>query len=172
MNIHVRPLICTVQGCTYTKPFGKSCDLKRHIDGVHKRQLEFKCPVDSCDASITSFSRKDKLLKHMREYHDHVKCLLNHCGAGVLAGNEESHLQYGHGDLECQYGACALGPPSRFSRQGLEKHFRIDHYIYYNGAYFASMVADNEKSYDLERLIKVLQKSDCQACLQYTNVDN
>ena len=72
------PLVCSVEGCTYKKPFSRRSDLNRHAQSVHSER-NFICPVQSCDTKYKDFSRKDHLLKHMREMHPDMICTLKHC---------------------------------------------------------------------------------------------
>lgn len=126
-NIHINPLICTYSQCNNTKPFGKQYDLRRHLATAHTVSSMHMCPVQSCDAKITGFARKDKLLKHMREQHDHLRCPYNHCYATVLATEQGAHLQQVHGTFECALGVCEKGPTSCFSEIGLKRHLRQHH---------------------------------------------
>jgi len=126
-NIHVSPLVCTFPQCTYTKPFGKKYDLDRHVATTHAASSTHVCPVESCDANTNGFARKDKLLNHIREEHDNLRCPYNHCYAIVLATEQDAHLQEVHGSFECALGACEHGPASCFRKVGLKRHFRKHH---------------------------------------------
>lgn len=129
LNIHVRPLVCTAPQCSYKKPFGKMYELQRHIATAHGDGCNCKCPVEGCEASLTGFSRKDKMLKHLREQHDVLKCPYNHCSATVLKTETESHLQQFHGSFECALGSCETGLKSCFRKIGLQRHLRTHHSI-------------------------------------------
>lgn len=173
-NIHIKPLLCPVSGCNYTKPFGKNCDLTRHISTIHEQNQKHNCPIASCEASTTSFARKDKLLKHIREEHHTVRCLLNHCGSIVLDGDQEAHLQSVHGSHECAVGACKHGLLSKFSSNKLENHLRTCHHIYWF-QYFSMILkmrdsADNT-AYD-ESKVPPKSQTDCQMCLKYVDAAN
>ncbi|KAE9364065.1 hypothetical protein N431DRAFT_423163 [Stipitochalara longipes BDJ] len=128
-NIHVTPLCCPIAGCSHSEPFDKKPDLDRHVKSIHEGS-SFVCPIESCDASTVGFPRKDKLVQHMRETHNNVRCLLNHCGAAILDGQQESHIQNGHGDYECALMACADGMPSRFTEETARLHLISAHKMY------------------------------------------
>lgn len=126
-NIHVTPLVCTHPQCSYKKPFGKQYELDRHISTAHGKTHSHKCPIDTCEASVTGFPRKDKLVKHLREQHEKVRCPYNHCSAVVVATQEEEHIRTFHGDFECAIGGCDCGIASRFSHRSLKQHFKVAH---------------------------------------------
>jgi hypothetical protein len=128
-NIHVTPLRCYVAGCTHLEPFGKQSDLDRHVDNIHDGSRVY-CSVSTCESSIIGFPRKYNLDKHMREEHDNVKCSLNHCGAVILDGEQESHIQNAHGDYECALMACVDGMPSLFTREAVRLHLISVHKVY------------------------------------------
>ncbi len=90
-NIHITPLCCSITGCS-VGPFGKKSDLNRHISTIHGKS-GFFCPIESYESKTTRFARKDKLVKHMREEHDNVRCSLNHCGTVILDGQQEFHAE-------------------------------------------------------------------------------
>ncbi len=127
LNIHINPLVCTHSGCSYIKPFGKQYELARHVSTAHGDVRIHKCPVESCEANLAGFARKDKLLKHLREEHDNLKCPYNHCSATVHESQQKSHLDQSHGVFECALGACANGRKSLFSAVGLKRHIRKIH---------------------------------------------
>jgi hypothetical protein len=126
-NIHLYPLVCTVPQCSHTSPFGKQHDLNRHISTIHNPTGAHTCPVETCDRNIDGFSRKDKLIKHMREAHVNFRCLLNHCSVTVVENQMESHIQEAHGDYECDFGACGNAAASRFLWTSLQRHLRKVH---------------------------------------------
>ncbi|PMD47953.1 hypothetical protein L207DRAFT_506865 [Hyaloscypha variabilis F] len=111
-NIHVEPLRCPIKGCSYSDPFDKQHDLNRHVKSIHETS-RFLCPIESCDSNTIGFSRKDKLVKHMREEHDN-----------------DSHLQDSHGDYECALMACSDALPSHFTKEGARLHLISAHKIY------------------------------------------
>lgn len=73
------------------------------------------------------YSRKDKLLKHMREKHTLLNYGFNHCFAEVLEAETESHLQQFHGNLECAIGACENTHKSCFLAANLFRHLSTSH---------------------------------------------
>jgi hypothetical protein len=170
-NIHVTPLRCSVVGCTRLQPFGKESDLKRHVKEIHEA-LRIPCPVESCELNSIGFARKYNLDKHMREEHDNVRCTLNHCGASILDGEQESHIKDAHGDYECALSACGDGLPSQFTRQAARLHLIGVHKMDGETAsrpfahYFRPPVVNHiidRKTFERFHLIKKFE--DCQACL-------
>jgi len=131
-NIHVTPLVCKYPLCTYTKPFGRQFDLDRHILTAHGDARDHKCPIESCPSSVTGFARKDKLVKHLKEEHENVRCPYNHCFAAVPKLQEETHVQQSHGEYECGIGGCENGGVSRFMLVDLKRHLRRDHGMTYD----------------------------------------
>ncbi|KIW30377.1 uncharacterized protein PV07_06126 [Cladophialophora immunda] len=128
-NMHVAPLVCTHPGCSYKKPFGKPCDLKRHLATVHNTIGGYPCLESDCTAT---FSRKDKMMKHAREKHELFKCPHNHCSATVFAVERESHLRESHGRYECAIGSCISTHgthKSCFTERSLSAHLRTCHRI-------------------------------------------
>ena len=105
---------------------------------VHQHDKLYICTVESC---IASFARKDKLLKHKREEHVNLECLLNHSGSTILDGKEELHLRNDHGSLECGIGACLHGLASQFSEERLPKHLRKHHNIDWGHAWNITCMA-------------------------------
>ena len=134
-NMHTDPLLCSVEGCTYRKPFGRQSDLKRHKESVHSEQRKFICPVQSCDIKYKDFSRKDHLLKHMREMHPDMFCALKHCPSdknfyvGSLEGMNK-HIADAHGPYECGIKSC-VGTESKFREESFHDHLQ-DHMDYRN----------------------------------------
>jgi len=129
INIHVKPLLCTEPLCRYKKPFSKQYELDRHVSTAHGDTRNHKCPIDTCEVSVTGFARKDKLVKHLREEHENLKCPYNHCFAAVVATQEEEHIQKSHGDYECAIGGCKAGISSRFTLNSARSHLRAVHGI-------------------------------------------
>ncbi|KAF8852217.1 hypothetical protein BDZ45DRAFT_114575 [Acephala macrosclerotiorum] len=165
-NIHARPLVCTHPQCTYTNPFGKQCDLRRHVETFHAVSYNHVCPVESCDANTKGFARKDKLLNHIREQHDNLKCPYNHCHATVLETEQNTHLQQFHGSFECALGACEKAPASCFLEIGLERHLRRDHNMTadptYTLTYRVSQTGD--KTARSSHIVRLRKWKDCPAC--------
>jgi hypothetical protein len=171
-NIHVEPLHCTVAGCTYGEPFGKKYDLRRHVAAVHGDSRYF-CTVESCESSTIGFARKDKLVKHMRENHDNVRCSLNHCGSVLLDGEQESHLQNSHGTYECAFGACKHGLPSHFSKETLRLHLISVHNVYRETATSILRAADRRADKIVRNSLYLRrQLAECQGCLEHLPAAN
>jgi hypothetical protein len=164
-NIHVTPLICKQPGCSYSRPFSKQYELNRHISTAHREEHHHKCPIDTCEASITGFARKDKLIKHLREEHENLRCPYNHCFAMVLAGETQQHLTQSHGNYECALQECKYGGASRFSRQNLKRHLRRDHQVTSDPAFALMLSLDNQKLTAEETLTRRWkQLRDCATC--------
>jgi hypothetical protein len=168
-NIHVTPLRCSVVGCSRIQPFGKESDLKRHVKEIHET-LRMVCPVESCESSSIGFARKYNLDKHMREEHENVRCTLNHCGASILDGEQESHIKDAHGDCECALSACGDGLPSHFTMEAVRLHLISVHKmdrdtvvtVIHNSRVRKNRIIDR-KAFRNFHLIKKFE--DCQACL-------
>ena len=161
-NIHVTPLVCTYPQCSHNRPFGKQYELDRHVATAHGNTRNHKCPIGTCDANVTGFSRKDKLLKHMREAHESVQCLYNHCFGKVTATQEQEHLRACHGDYECGIGGCEASSTSRFSSKRLVRHLISAHKIDYNLAhYLLSVMKFNEVNVPIG--IKHIERA-CKTC--------
>ena len=126
-NKHLDPLVCTVAQCNYKKPFSKQHELNRHIETCHSSSHTHCCPIEFCGAK---FPRNDKLLKHMNENHDRLRCLHNHCSVTVFKTQEEGHQQL-HGEFECALASCKSAPRSYFQKEGLRHHLREHHYVQY-----------------------------------------
>ena len=141
LNVHVKPLLCPVPSCSHKKPFGRESDLLRHHKTKHGNGQKHKCPVQDCDANATGFSRKDKMLQHIREKHALLKCGYNHCSAKVLETETESHLREFHGNLECAIGGCKNARKSCFGAGNLFRHLRTSHSIGWGPAYTILRIA-------------------------------
>ena len=134
----------------------------------------YLCTVESCESSTIGFARKDKLVKHMREKHDNVRCSLNHCGSVLLDGEQESHLQNFHGTYECAFGACEHSLPSHFSKEALRLHLISVHNVYRETATRILRAADQsvdktarQNSTNMRR-----QLAECQGCLEHLPAAN
>ena len=174
-NIHVAPLCCSIAGCS-TGPFGKRFDLNRHVATIHGKS-GFFCPIESCQSMTTGFSRKDKLVKHMREEHDNVRCSLNHCGAVILDGQQEAHVQNCHGDWECALMACQHGPPSHFTQKAARIHLTRVHKMNRVTASCGSSVArETVLNHVIKRkglsIGRILPLVECQGCLELVSKTN
>lgn len=131
--VHINPLLCLFPNCPHKKPFERPSDLTRHGQSVHSSERQFACPIDSCDAQIKEFARKDHLTKHMRERHDNYFCPWNHCFHNTKNSFAEpedliKHIKNVHGPYECALMACAqVQLSSKFSKLSLIKHLRNHH---------------------------------------------
>lgn len=165
-NIHVSPLVCTYPQCTYTNPFGKQSDLRRHIATIHEAISNYICPVELCEANIKGFARKDKLLNHIREQHDNLRCPYNHCYATVLETEQDTHLQQFHGSFECALGACEKGPASCFMAVGLRRHVRRDHNLTVDPAInlIDRVCATEDNTARSSHIVHLRKWKDCPAC--------
>lgn len=168
-NIHVSPLCCSITGCS-VGPFGKRSDVNRHVASIHSKS-GFFCPIESCQSMTTGFPRKDKLVKHMREVHDNVRCSLNHCGAVILDGQQEAHVRDCHGDWECALRACKHGLPSHFTLKAARLHLTKVHKIYpataSNLLSWAEIYsADHIVHLGVVRILRTKLSAECQGCLE------
>jgi hypothetical protein len=120
------PLVCNYPDCSYKKPFGKQCDIKRHLATIHRTEQGYQCL--ECDCQET-FSRKDKMLKHGREKHELFRCCYSHCTATVFAGEREAHLQKVHGRYECAISSCQSGGRSYFQIVNLRREDISERFI-------------------------------------------
>lgn len=132
-NIHVNPLVCTVESCTHGKPFRGKPDLQRHIDTAHGLK-RFRCRFEYCGLYKKQFSRKDKWMSHVRDFHDTQPCPYDHCRWEVSNTFSESlakHLGKTHGNFECALKVCK-GSVSHFSEKALAEHLQVCHNIGWN----------------------------------------
>jgi hypothetical protein len=128
-NIHITPLCCTTTGCNHKRPFERQADLERHVASRHVGQRKYKCPYARC-YYISSFSRKDKLKCHERNYHGQFPCQYNHCIYGFPSKEKlQKHLEWVHQAYECGLGSCARTQTSCFRQFDLYKHLEHDHMI-------------------------------------------
>jgi hypothetical protein len=173
-NIHVARLCCSIAGCS-VGPFGKRSDLNRHVATIHGKS-GFFCPIKSCQSMTTGFSRKDKLVKHMRDEHDNVRCSLNHCGAVILDGQQEMHLQNSHGDWECALGACQHGLPSHFTEETARLHLVRVHKMHPTTAWYSSRALKNVDNHVIKQkgfgIGRTLPSVECQGCLELASKTN
>ena len=136
-NVHTNPLLCLVVNCSHKTPFGRLSDLRRHEQSAHSLERRFVCSVNSCEARIKEFARKDHLLKHMRERHDNYFCPMNHCFRStkcsfVKPEDLAEHIDSMHGRWECALRSCAQMPLSKFSLTFLYDHLEDQHDMIYD----------------------------------------
>jgi hypothetical protein len=164
-NVHLYPLVCTFPRCSHTSAFGKQHDLDRHMSTIHNPTGAHTCPVETCDRNINGFSRKDKLMKHMREAHVNFKCPLNHCVVTVVENQTESHIQEAHGDYECGFGACGNAAASRFTRDSVNRHLRRVHGLDYDDLLrmFLGIRSTDRKARPTDRMGR--KARECPTCL-------
>jgi len=132
-NFHDEPLICVVPNCLHKKPFVRPADLRRHVNSVHpdSDDTKYPCQIDSCGVTC---SRKDYLVKHLREKHGIYVCCLQHCPHGTknrFSTDEEAkrHVDTDHGVFECAIKAFAMAPSSRFTERSLQLHVQNHHRV-------------------------------------------
>ncbi|KAF8863594.1 hypothetical protein BDZ45DRAFT_105030 [Acephala macrosclerotiorum] len=127
-NIHINPLICTVEGCKHKKPFRGKADLQRHISSVHIDGVKSRCPFPRCMSEGRDFSRKDKLISHLREIHDTDPCPFSHCIGGLnpMIDSTAKHIGKLHGEFECGLRSCRRSL-SQFCERGFLEHLQLDH---------------------------------------------
>lgn len=143
-NIHINPLLCTVDGCNHKTPFRGKADLQRHINCVHIEGSKAKCPFLSCRSEGRDFSRKDKLIIHLRDAHDTDPCPFAHCVV-VLDPRIDStakHIAKLHGEFECALGSCKQFVSS-FCDSGLLEHLQLDHKMDWGTVLKARDIAKN-----------------------------
>lgn len=51
------------------------CSLIRHVAMIHKKENRYSCAVKAGEAYTSGLSRQDKLVKHIPERHNLLKCL-------------------------------------------------------------------------------------------------
>jgi len=160
-NIHTKPLLCTVSGCSFKKPFRNYEDRERHNITAHSATPKmYECPYEFCESSIKTFARKDKWLKHIREV-QHINdafCPYSHCNSprtkipGGFRDREaiSSHFSYNHAHfqnegLECGLASCAaLEGNDSWSEIRLQFHLRNDHGIWGTSVYYTCRIMSNE----------------------------
>ncbi|KUJ18217.1 uncharacterized protein LY89DRAFT_717811 [Mollisia scopiformis] len=128
-NIHINPLVCVVEGCRHKTPFRGKADLQRHINSVHIECTKIKCPFPSCTTERRDFSRKDKLMNHLRDIHDTDPCpFVPHCMVKLNPELDSTakHIGKQHGEFECALGSCKKFA-SQFCESGFLDHLQLDH---------------------------------------------
>ena len=145
MNIHTKPLLCTVPSCKHKKPFRNLDDLRRHKSTAHSSLRPYVCPFANCPEVIKSFARKDKWLKHIREtphegdgicpyYHCTSQMTLNSTNFQTREEISKHFAKLHSGDESTQYicrvGACALHLQlEHWTIEGLADHLKTCHEI-------------------------------------------
>lgn len=162
-NIHVKPLVCEEPQCSYKKPFGRQCDLDRHCNNAHKLSRDFCCPVGGCHANTNGYSRKDKMLQHVREKHDNLKCPFSHCSATVVETEKDSHFENFHGVYECALGSCQHGLKSCFRRDDLRRHLKSCHNITSDPAWTLMMKVERTDDKTVRGSLRQKWR-DCSSC--------
>ena len=141
-NIHINPLVCPILKCHHKRPFRDYADLFRHRSTAHSVLRPYVCPFENCPEEVSTFARKDKWVKHIREIpHEGDKfCPYYHCteqatlSAGFQTREEISkhfaklHSNYESSQILCALGACAFNPESeRWTSSGLQDHLKRFH---------------------------------------------
>lgn len=143
-NIHINPLLCTFEGCRHRTPFRGKADLQRHINSVHVEGTKAKCPFLGCRSERRDFSRKDKLILHLREVHDTDPCPFAHCVVDLDPRTDSTakHIAKLHGEFECALGSCQEFVSS-FCDNGLLEHLQLDHKMQWETVLKARDMAKN-----------------------------
>jgi len=155
-NKHGRPLVCTVQGCTRRKPFGRDSDLKRHMKTVHEATELHPCPFEDCRAHVLPYARKDKRDKHVKDNHPRLLCQQGkHCNATIAdhPTEQQRHLEQCHGNLECGIGRCQSFPGSRFTYEGLKRHLAVHHQM--SGSPRAALVSKMRRTFSVGGVVAI-----------------
>ncbi|KAJ5116747.1 hypothetical protein N7456_001095 [Penicillium angulare] len=63
---HTSTFQCHWKGCRYNGTFGRSTELKRHVETQHISPNAFSCPYRGCNKS---YNREDNLKSHVRRAH-------------------------------------------------------------------------------------------------------
>ncbi|PMD31388.1 hypothetical protein L207DRAFT_195416 [Hyaloscypha variabilis F] len=144
-NVHVNPLLCVRQNCSFKRPFRNHRDLQRHIETKHAQTGDFRCPYKECETSIVTFRRKDKWLKHVQDVQHQLDnfCPVQHCEKearrkhfagfenqkGVMNHmfNEHTGTRLDARDFSCALGSCKYGDPPYLTKDQLARHLVEDH---------------------------------------------
>lgn len=169
-NIHIKPLVCPFFSCPHKAPFRGNHDLKRHM-AVHQKK-EFRCPYAHCGgASRTgkAYSRRDKLMSHLRTHHYTELCPFNHCDYDPMRDSERSISKHicgkSHNHLECGLRSCSA-KTSRFSDAALFEHLVNDHRMDKDVVIKACTAVRRagEDTVTAKHIPKVVIIGDCQSC--------
>lgn len=169
-NIHVNPLVCTVEHCKHRKPFRANHDLQRHIATAHNPYAKYVCPYESCADRCRGFSRKDKWLSHLREHHNTEWCPFAHCPLRQEhplphSQSTSKHIGKAHSNLECALKSCE-GKISRFSETQLLEHLELHHAMEWALGLKArnTMKAFGDHTLRSEHLLHEVPVCDCKIC--------
>jgi hypothetical protein len=171
-NIHVNPLVCTVNHCKHKAPFRANHDLQRHIATAHHVYVKFKCPFEPCMSRGRGFTRKDKFLSHLKEHHETAPCPYSHCqygqGDGPLHRKSTSkHVGKAHGFFECALKSCE-GKVSRFLEAQFLEHLEIQHAMKWALVLKARdvMMASGGLTLQPQHLLQGVDVRDCRVCVK------
>ncbi|KAE8452852.1 hypothetical protein EG329_013124 [Mollisiaceae sp. DMI_Dod_QoI] len=168
-NIHINPLICTIEGCRHKKPFRGKADLQRHINSVHMDGSKLRCPFSKCTTEGRDFSRKDKLISHLREIHDTDHCPYSHCVEELnpMTDSTAKHIGKLHGEFECALRSCKKST-SQFCERGFLDHLQLDHNMNWETVLRTRDIAKifGDKTLRDEHIIDV---RDCNICCSFSN---
>jgi hypothetical protein len=116
------------------------------------------------------FSRKDKLICHLREFHDTTPCPYSHCPnrserTPALPESTAKHVGKTHGAFECAVRSCE-GSESQFSENGLAEHLQVSHNMNWELALRTRDMAkrSSDRSAREEHVGGMLNLSDCSLC--------
>jgi hypothetical protein len=84
------------------------------------------------EAHTSGLLGQDRLLKHLLERHNLLKCLYNRCSSEVLDTKKKLHLLQFHDPFECAFVVSGTGLNSWFLEGGLKKHLRKCHALAYD----------------------------------------
>lgn len=169
-NIHINPLLCTRNGCKHRTPFRGKADLQRHIDTVHGKAPKIRCPYRRCQSSEAKlYSRKDKLISHLRDVHDTDPCPHNHCVSSMFSSPDScestaKHIGKMHGEYECALRSCS-GTRSQFSEESFMAHLQLHHEIKWERVLKTKDLAKRAgRVLREEHVVGQFEFSDCTSC--------
>ncbi|CZR51030.1 uncharacterized protein PAC_00905 [Phialocephala subalpina] len=169
-NIHINPLLCTRDGCKHKTPFRGKADLQRHIDSVHGNTPKIRCPYQTCQSSSEKpYSRKDKLINHLRKAHDTDRCPYHHCVSSMFSSPDDcestaKHIGKMHGEYECALKSC-FNTRSQFSEESLMAHLQLHHDMNWEWVLKTRDIAKREgRILRDQHLVGQFEFSDCTSC--------
>ncbi|KAF8855482.1 hypothetical protein BDZ45DRAFT_804915 [Acephala macrosclerotiorum] len=170
-NIHINPLLCTRDGCKHKTPFRGKADLQRHIDSVHDNTPKINCPYRTCLSSYEKpFSRKDKLISHLRKVHDTDPCPYDHCVNSMFSSldyceSTAKHIGKMHSEFECALRSC-YGTRSQFSEESFMAHLQLHHGIRWELVLKIKDIAKKDEARILRdhHVVGLFEFSDCTSC--------